>query len=102
MSKINFCGDSFCADLSHLAWTSLVASQLGAQIIGYGKKGMAHEYAIQCFDPAADFTVFCWTEPHRIWHPTLPLNMAHVEDQRDTSSTYKAAYVYYKFLFVKM
>ena len=100
MKTINFCGDSFCiyTKNSDVAWTTLLASKLNTSIIGYGKAGAAHEHAIKTFDSTADYTIFCWTEPHRLYHIKYPLNMATAESDTHKHRIYAAANVYYKYL----
>lgn len=39
---------------------------------------MAHEHAIASFEEDADVTVFCWTEPHRLYYKDYALNFATV------------------------
>jgi hypothetical protein len=117
MKTINFCGDSFCKkERVSAAWTTLLADKLNASIIGWGKGGFAHEYAIKTFDDTADYTIFCWTEAHRLhvnqtystnlWtleamcepHKLeLPLSM-RLKELPPTNRD-KAAYAYYKYLY---
>lgn len=67
MKTINFCGDSFCANLKKpQQWTNQLADKLDAKIIGYGKSGSAYIHAIESFDSSADYTVFCWTHKARL------------------------------------
>ena len=97
MRTINFCGDSFCENTTHeSSWTTRLAQVLDARIVGSGKGGTAHEYAIQCFDPSSDITIFCWTEAHRIYHPDVPLNLA--SSLESSSSVHMSARAYYKYL----
>jgi hypothetical protein len=104
MKTINYCGDSFCktggtvGDYPDVAWTTLLAKQLDAKIIGLGKSGTAHENAIQSFVDTADYTVFCWTEPHRLWHPKYPINMARADRYKKELRIYAVADLYYKYL----
>ena len=100
MKTINFCGDSFCiyTKNSDVAWTTLLASKLNTSIIGYGKSGAAHEHAIKTFDDTADYTVFCWTEPHRLYHVKYPLSIVSAENDQHKHRIYGAANVYYKYL----
>ena len=95
---INFCGDSFCFKLKSPAWTYLLAELLDCKILGGGKSGAAHEHAIRTFDETADYTVFCWTEPHRLYHLDLPLSTATADDNKKSNKVYAAAYAYYKYL----
>ena len=103
MKTINFCGDSFCqlepiVSNRSLSWTTLLASKLNANILGYGKAGAAYEHAIQTFDSTADYTIFCWTEPNRLYHIKYGLNMDSAESNQHKHRTYAAAKVYYKYL----
>jgi hypothetical protein len=68
MQTINFCGDSFCAGVEPDNWCNIVAKHLDAKIIGRGKSATAYEFAIKSFNPEADYTVFLWTEAHRLYH----------------------------------
>ena len=96
--KINFCGDSFCSSDKGLAWPNLLANWLKADIIGLGKPGASHEHAFRTFDYSANYTVFCWTEPHRLYHPTYSINMAKCEDYKGSDPVYQAGYDYYKYI----
>jgi hypothetical protein len=104
MYSINFCGDSFCKSGGNIgkhadaAWTTLLANKLNADIIGLGRSGTAHEHVFQSFKPDADYTVFCWTEPHRIWHPQYALNMASADSLKKQERIYAVADLYYKYL----
>jgi len=104
MKTINFCGDSFCKEeAGKAAWTYLLSDMLQATIIGFGQGGSAHEHAIKSFDEQADYTIFCWTEPHRLYvNDRYSINFSTIEynykldkklNQRDT-----AAYAYYRCL----
>ena len=116
MKTINFCGDSFCEyHKVPAAWTKLLADKLNASIIGWGKGGFAHEHAIKTFDDTADYTIFCWTEAHRIYvNKTYSTNLWNLEamfnpdklglspamklQQPAPTNRDKAAYTYYKYL----
>ena len=95
---INFCGDSFCLNLKSPAWTYLLADYLKCDILGGGKGGAAHEHAFQSFNESADFTVFCWTEPDRIYHADYPINSASAQYNKKTNKTYAAAHAYYSYV----
>jgi hypothetical protein len=94
--KINFCGDSFCRSDKPHSWTTLLARHLNADIIGLGKDGTAHEHAFRTFNHKSDYTIFCWTEPHRLYHPVYSINMAKCEDYKDSDPVYAAGHDYYK------
>ena len=103
MQTINFCGDSFCqlepiVNNRSLSWTTLLASKLNVNIIGYGKAGAAYEHAIKTFDSTADYTIFCWTEPNRLYHAKYPLNVGLADVNSHTHPIYAEAKVYYKYL----
>ena len=98
MPKINFCGDSFCKLATKESWTKQLADRLGATIVGLGQSGSALEHTFKTFDPVADYTVFCWTEPHRIYHEKYPINIARAELNRDSNKLYRAACAYYRYL----
>lgn len=95
---INFCGGSDCANPREDSWPVYLSRLLKYEIIGLGKNGSAYEYAIESFNPKAEITIFCWTEPHRIHHPTEAINMASVEKYRHENKIYAAAHEYYKHL----
>jgi len=95
---INFCGDSFCASESGESWTKILPEMLNHKILGFGKGGSAHEHAIQSFDSSADITIFCWTEPHRLYHPHYALNSASAEEHKKQNNVYAGAFAYYKFV----
>ena len=100
MKTINFCGDSYCATDNKLdSWPVLLARLLNYKAMGFGKDGSSYEHAIQTFDEAADATVFCWTEPHRLYHPTEQINTAAAEQYKD-KKLYAAALDYYKYLHI--
>ena len=96
MKTINFCGDSFCMNESEKSWCVILAKKLNAKIVGFGKGGTAHEHAINSLDLSADYTVFCWTDAHRLHHEKYALNMASVETFRN--DVYHAAHLFYKHL----
>lgn len=95
---INFCGDSFCASKDKESWTIILSNMLGYKIYGIGKKGTAYEHAIKTFNSQAHVTIFCWTEPHRIYHETESINMSSAENKKHKSKIHAVAYEYYKYL----
>jgi hypothetical protein len=98
MATINFCGDSFCAKVGPLAWTSILANKLNAEIVGTGVSGSSHEQAIVSFNSKSDYTVFTWTEYNRLYKKDYPINTANTEVFKDKDVVYKAASWYYKYL----
>ena len=109
MKTINFCGDSFCQlvpeiDDRSFSWPILLADKLNASIIGWGNPGAAHEHAIQTFDNTADYTIFCWTDPNRLYvNPKYSAMVGELDKHMYNlgglpSNIAKAAYAYYKYL----
>lgn len=74
---IGFYGDSFCADKDDQSWTNLLANKLNAKIINRGKQGHSIWTAILDYiqNPTATYSIFCWTSPHRLYHPSYPANV---------------------------
>ncbi len=98
---VNFCGDSFCASKSKFSWCYLLSKKINAKIIGLGKGGSAHEHAIKSFNPNANITIFCWTEPNRLYHKKVTLNYREIEHRLKKSNPnriYRAAKIYYKYI----
>ena len=109
MKTINFCGDSFCrlepkVGNRGLSWTTLLADKLNASILGWGKPAAAYEHAIQTFDNTTDYTIFCWTDPNRLYvNPEYSVNMIHLHHLIHqlgglSNNKEKAAYAYFKYL----
>lgn len=112
MKTINFCGESFCqkepiVSNRSLSWTTLLADKLNASIIGWGKPGAAYEHAFNCYDEQADYTIFCWTDPNRLYVDSeYSTNLGELSEDVKTKggvkgSRDKAAYAYYKYLWNK-
>ena len=102
--KINFCGDSFCADLGDLSWVSLTANALNAKIIGTGVQGSCHEIAIESFNTSADATVFTWTHHSRLHNKhKYPMNynstIRGTFDSVPDNLEWKAGAAFYKYLY---
>lgn len=100
---INFCGDSFCSYTGELSWCNLVASFLNAEIIGSGRDGAAHEHAIKTFNEKTDITIFCWTEPNRLYHKKYSFNFGSVQrhlsqEKANSKKEFLAANEYYQYL----
>ena len=109
MHTINFCGDSFCqleSDVNNrsLSWTTLLADKLNASILEWGKPGAAHEHAFKSYDNTADYTIFCWTDPNRLYvNSEYSANIAELGDHTYQlgglhNNVEKAAYAYFKYL----
>jgi hypothetical protein len=96
--KINFCGDSFCASKYKDAWCNILSNKINAKTIGLGKSGSAHEYAIKSFNSNTHITIFCWTEPNRLYHKKYEINSRSAETYKDKIIEMKIATEYYKYL----
>lgn len=104
---INFCGDSYCdyVDLntSKNSWCVQLAEKLDAKIIGGGKSATAYEHAIKSFEPSADYTVFCWTEAHRLYHKdymcTYKNGVQHLRNYKRNELLSVCAEIFYRELY---
>ena len=97
---IQFCGDSFCADTDATAWTTILAKKLGAVLIGKGRGGTAYENIFNTFNSNATYSVFCWTDAHRLYVQTenYDINYATALANRKKSLHHAAALAYFKFI----
>ena len=109
MKTINFCGDSFCqlepkVSNRSLSWTTLLADKLNTSIIGWGRPGVACEHVFKSYDEQADYTIFCWTDPNRLYVNSEYSAMVGELDKHMYNlgglhnNIAKAAYAYYKYL----
>jgi len=104
MTSIGYFGDSFCESKAKDSWCVLLAEKLDAEIVHWGKGGasvwstfMAYE-KIKRSDSIPDISVFCWTEPYRLYHPRLPIAKGAVPIPGEDERVYKAANMYYVYL----
>lgn len=97
---IQFCGDSFCADIDANAWTTILTKKLDAEIIGKGAGGTAHENIFNTYNPNATYSVFCWTDAHRLYLHDInyDINYATARENRKKSIHHAAAHAYFKIL----
>ena len=105
MRSIGFFGDSFCADQSDQSWCNLLAEKLGCQRPSYyGSKGESIWGTIFNFNhrirtnTVPDISVFCWTEPYRLYHPRLILTANVVPSKDEDPRIYQALDDYWKYL----
>jgi hypothetical protein len=100
MTTINFCGDSFCGGMPRpdVSWTTILADKLNANIIGLGRPGAAYEQCFIDFNPSADYTVFCWTQPDRLYHKLYEITEWQSCDKRAVHRVYAAACAYYQLI----
>ena len=105
MTTIGFFGDSFCASNQPESWCNILQEKLGCQRPGwFGEPGRSIWSVFFRFnqlieqDKVPDISIFCWTEPYRLYHPNLILSantepLPHVDPK-----VYKALDDYWKYL----
>ena len=104
MNTIGFFGDSFCESQANDSWCVLLAQKLNARVINWGKGGASiwrtfMEYeSLKQINEIPDISIFCWTEPYRLYHPTLPIAKGAVPIKGEDKEIYKAADMYYVYL----
>jgi len=80
MKTIGFFGDSFCAGREPESWCVLLANQLNAQITHWGEPGRSIWTTFFKFNQLnkanrlPDICVLCYTEPYRLYHPSVILS----------------------------
>ena len=89
MKSIGFFGDSFCASNRPESWCNILQEKLGAdRIRWFGEPGKSiwsvfFQYNKLIEQNAVpDISIFCWTEPYRLYHPNhiLSANTQPLED----------------------
>jgi hypothetical protein len=104
MKTIGFFGDSFCAGREPESWVVLLAKRLDAKIVNYGEPGKSIWTTFFRFnsrikqDIVPDFSIFCWTEPYRLYHPKLILSANTEPFKSADPKVYKALDDYWKYL----
>ena len=80
MKTIGFFGDSFCAGREPESWCVLLANQLNARITHWGEPGRSIWTTFFKFNKLnktnrlPDICVLCYTEPYRLYHPSVILS----------------------------
>ena len=76
MKSIGFFGDSFCASNQSESWCNILQQKLGTdRIRWFGKPGRSIWSVFFQFNDlikrgaVPDISIFCWTEPYRLYHP---------------------------------
>jgi len=101
MKTIGYFGDSFCASKNTQSWCVLLANKLNLEIKHWGTGGASIWNTILEFNQIKikpDVIIFCWTNPNRLYHPTLPLTPNAVPIATEDPNVFKAAESYYKYL----
>ena len=82
MKTIGFFGDSFCASNQPESWCNILQEKLGAnRIRWFGEPGRSIWNTMFKFNKliaqnrVPDISVFCWSEPYRLYHPELILSL---------------------------
>ena len=105
MKTIGFFGDSFCASNQPESWCNILQQKLGAQRIRwFGEPGRSiwsvffrfNELIAQ--DTVPDISIFCWTEPYRLYHQNLVLSANTIPKEGVDPNVYKALDNYWKYL----
>jgi len=104
MKKLGFFGDSFCESREPHSWCVLLAEKLGHQVTHWGRGGASVWNTFMEFEDLLekeqlpDTMVFCWTEPYRLYHPSVPLAKGAVPYPGPDQNLFKAADMYYVYL----
>jgi hypothetical protein len=117
--KIGFFGDSFCSEISSLqnigrydTYIKKIKNHYNAKIVSLGVNGSSYwDTILQQFEPfkqnLPDVCVFVWTEPNRLYHPTIrSINHGSAQSQKIKHglpgttyyNTWKSAEQYYIYL----
>lgn len=105
MKTIGFFGDSFCASNQPESWCNILQERLGAdRISSFGEPGRSIWSTMIKFNKlieqgrVPDISVFCWTEPYRLYHPKLILSLNTEPLEGVDPNVYKALDDYWKYL----
>jgi len=104
MKKLGFFGDSFCESRESHSWCVLLAEKLAHQVTHWGRGGASVWNTFMEFEALLeqeqlpDTMVFCWTEPYRLYHPSVPLAKGAVPYPGPDQNLFKAADMYYVYL----
>ncbi len=105
MKTIGFFGDSFCADTTEASWCNILSDKIGCgEPVCHGRKGESIWGTFFKFnkrirqDNVPDVSVFCWTEPYRLYHPRMILTANVIPSKDEDPKVYKAMDDYWKYL----
>lgn len=109
--KIGFFGDSFCAaehswSFKYKTYISMLKKHYKAEIVHLGVSGSSiSDLILLQLTPfitrkkVPDVCIFCWTEPHRLFHRDVRnINYSSSRENIDKSTIWKAAKDYYEHL----
>ena len=105
MKTIGFFGDSFCASNQPESWCNILQQKLDARRIRwFGNPGKSIWSVFFQFNKlieqnrVPDISIFCWTEPHRLYHPELILSIGTQPLEGVAPNIYKTLDNYWKYL----
>ena len=97
MRTIGFFGDSFCAANRDDSWCNILAKKLGIdRPRWFGKSGSSiwsvfFQYnRLIAENNVPDISIFCWTEPYRLYHKEYALTLNVEHDPKADPNMYKA------------
>ena len=98
---IGYFGDSFCANTTHNSWTIKLADALSCDITNFGVDGSSIWTPIIEYNKRhkegtlPDIVIFCWTNPHRMYHPKQPATLSWaLENSSNLSDAIKKYFTY--------
>jgi hypothetical protein len=101
MKTIGFFGDSFCAGREPESWCVLLADRLNARIVHWGEPGRSVWSTFFKFNQLnranrlPDICVLCYTEPYRLYHPSITLTANTEPVEGVDTNVYKALEQYW-------
>ena len=105
MKTIGFFGDSFCASNQPESWCNILQQKLDCKRIRwFGNPGKSIWSVFFQFNKlikqnrVPDISIFCWTEPHRLYHPELILSIGTEPLEGVDPNIYKTLDNYWKYL----
>jgi len=104
MKTIGYFGDSFCAGRESESWCVLLSKKLNANIVYWGEPGRSVWTSMIKFNRLnqqgrlPDICIFCWSEPYRLYHPSLILSANTQPLPEVDPRVYKALDDYWKYL----
>ena len=105
MKSIGFFGDSFCASNQPESWCNILQNKLGAKRIRwFGEPGRSIWTTMMKFnklietEQVPDISIFCWTEPYRMYHPELIMTANTEPVEGIDPRIYHALEDYWKYL----
>jgi hypothetical protein len=105
MKTIGFFGDSFCAGNREDSWCNILAKKLGTdRPRWFGKSGASIWSVFFQYNDlimkrkVPDISIFCWTEPYRLYHKDYTLSLNVKPDPKADPKMYKALDDYWIYL----